>query len=238
MKYSALCGCELVYKWHHPLRDWSQKPYWPPWYFLFLLSFTLYHLPFCPSPHSNLVQPSLICCFLNSTTAMTPCRSLSAFAWWAAATPLHTLHLPLLHLHPEPPASALSIVNSISALQRGWLTSSYNQVLACSGPKDVSRSLWSGVSRESVIFLITKRWLQVVHITFLSSLFLSDTQIDDWRRRNHLDPRGDECYESIWWSRKLRKPVFLMTSWSRSGNLGPSSSRLPFLHKEDKSLLG
>ena len=144
---------------------------------------------------------------------------------------------PLLHLHFEPPASALSIVNSISTLQRGWLTSSYNQVLACSGPKDVSRSLWSGVSRESVIFLIKKRWLQVVHITIFSSLFLSDTQIDDWRR-NHLDTRGMNVINQFGEAGSYKNLFFLMTSWSRSGNLRPSSSRLPFLHKEDKSLLG
>lgn len=174
----------------------------PP--FLYLASSAI--LPI-PSFRSCTVKSYLL--FPEFNTAMTPCRSLSAFTWWAAAEPLHIPPCPLLHLHPEPPASALSTVNSISTLQRGWLTSGYNQVLACSGPRDVSRSLWSGVSREAVIFLIKKGWLQEVHITFFSSLFLSDTQIDDWRRRNHLDTRGMNVINQFSEAGSYKKPVFL-----------------------------
>ena len=59
-----------------------------------------------------------------------------------------------------------------------------------------------------MVFLIKKGWPQVAHVTFFSSLFLSDTQIDDWRRRNHLDTSRMNVINQFGEAGRYKKPVF------------------------------
>ena len=211
-KYSPLCGCRLLYKCHHRLRDWSQKPHYS-----LDISFSSFPLPciICHSAHPLiLISYNQVLPILSAVSWIHPQPWPHADHCHLSSDGLHQQHSPS-PLRPAlspswAPCFCLPIVNPISAPQRGWLTSSYKQVLACSGPRDVSRSLWSGVSREAMIFLIKKGWPQVAqrHLS-LFPIFVWHT--DWWLEKEESSwHQGDECYKSVWWSRKLQKACF---SW-------------------------